>query len=103
MHLLRRLREYHARRPLPQPVSYTHLEVNKRQCVRVFMADVKGDLSGLAAPGSMTPRLESRLQALGVTEFAPAKCPVTFWDVFGAQGHPVRATISDMGLSLIHI
>ena len=69
--------------------------------VPVFMADVKGDLSGLAAPGSLTPRLESRLQALGVTDFAPAKCPVTFWDVFGAQGHPVRATISDMGPVLL--
>ncbi|SBT09291.1 putative ATPase [Candidatus Accumulibacter aalborgensis] len=69
--------------------------------VPVFMADVKGDLSGLAAVGSLTPRLESRLQALRVTDFAPAKCPVTFWDVFGAQGHPVRTTISDMGPVLL--
>ncbi len=69
--------------------------------VPVFMADVKGDLSGLAAAGSLTPKLQSRLQALGVQDYAPAKCPVTFWDVFGEQGHPVRATISDMGPMLL--
>ncbi len=69
--------------------------------VPVFMADVKGDLSGLAAPGVLTPKLQSRLQALGVADYAPAKCPVTFWDVFGEQGHPVRATISDMGPVLL--
>ncbi|MCM8593790.1 helicase HerA-like domain-containing protein [Accumulibacter sp.] len=69
--------------------------------VPVFMADVKGDLSGLAAPGTLTPKLQQRLEALGVHDFAPAKCPVVFWDVFGAQGHPVRATISDMGPVLL--
>ncbi len=69
--------------------------------VPVFMADVKGDLSGLAAPGSLTPKLQARLDALGVTDYAPAKCPVTFWDVFGADGHPVRATVSDMGPVLL--
>ncbi len=69
--------------------------------VPVFMADVKGDLSGLAAVGSLTPKMEARLAGLGVKDFAPAKCPVTFWDVFGAQGHPVRATISDMGPVLL--
>jgi len=69
--------------------------------VPVFMADVKGDLSGLAAPGSVTPKMEARLAALGIKDFAPAKCPVAFWDVTGAQGHPVRATISDMGPILL--
>jgi len=69
--------------------------------VPVFMADVKGDLSGLASVGSLTPKMEARLAALGVKDFAPAKCPVAFWDVFGAQGHPVRATISDMGPVLL--
>ncbi|HNC51043.1 MAG TPA: DUF853 family protein [Accumulibacter sp.] len=69
--------------------------------VPVFLADVKGDLSGLAAPGGLTTKLQSRLQALAVHDFAPAKCPVTFWDVFGEQGHPVRATISDMGPLLL--
>ncbi len=69
--------------------------------VPVFMADVKGDLSGLAAPGSLTARLQARLESLGVADYTPARCPVLFWDVFGAQGHPVRATISDMGPVLL--
>ena len=69
--------------------------------VPVFMADVKGDLSGLASAGSVTPKFEARLTSLGVTDFAPAKCPTAFWDVSGAQGHPVRATISDMGPVLL--
>jgi DNA helicase HerA-like ATPase len=69
--------------------------------VPVFMADVKGDLSGLAAAGSLTPRMQARLDALAIDDWAPASCPVTFWDVFGAQGHPVRATVSDMGPVLL--
>ena len=69
--------------------------------VPVFMADVKGDLSGLAAHGSVSPKLEARLTALGIADFAPAKCPTAFWDVSGEQGHPVRATISDMGPVLL--
>ena len=69
--------------------------------VPVFMADVKGDLAGLAVTGSLTPKLEARLASLGVTDFVPAKFPATFWDVSGEQGHPVRATISDMGPVLL--
>jgi DNA helicase HerA-like ATPase len=69
--------------------------------VPVFMADVKGDLSGLASIGSVTPKMEARLAALGIKDFSPAKCPVAFWDVTGAQGHPVRATMSDMGPILL--
>ena len=69
--------------------------------VPVFMADVKGDLSGLAAAGVESPKLAERLKSLGVTDWAPAKFPATFWDVFGAAGHPVRATISDMGPILL--
>jgi len=69
--------------------------------VPVFMADVKGDLSGLAAAGSLTPKLQERLDALGVEDHVPAGCPVVYWDVFGEQGHPVRATISDMGPVLL--
>ena len=69
--------------------------------VPVFMADVKGDLSGLASAGSLSPKMEARLAALGIKDFAPAKCPVVFWDVTGKQGHPVRATISDMGPVLL--
>lgn len=69
--------------------------------VPVFMADVKGDLSGLAAAGSVTSKMEARLASLEIKDFAPAKCPVAFWDVTGKQGHPVRATISDMGPILL--
>ena len=69
--------------------------------VPVFMADVKGDLSGLAAPGIESVRLKQRLESLGVSDWAPAKFPATFWDVSGEQGHPVRTTISDMGPILL--
>ena len=69
--------------------------------VPVFMADVKGDLSGMAKPGALSDKMASRLQALGVEAPQWAGCPVTFWDVFGEQGHPVRATISDLGPLLL--
>lgn len=69
--------------------------------VPVFMADVKGDLSGLAAPGEPSEKLSRRLDTLGVTDWQPSPCPVVFWDVLGQQGHPVRATISDMGPLLL--
>ncbi len=65
--------------------------------VPVFLADVKGDLSGLSQPGSPTPRIAERLNLLKITDHAFGGCPVTFWDVFGQQGHPVRATVSEMG------
>jgi DNA helicase HerA-like ATPase len=65
--------------------------------VPVFMADVKGDLSGMAQPGGDNPKVMERVQQLGLDDFAPAACPVTYWDVLGTQGHPVRATVSDMG------
>jgi len=65
--------------------------------VPVFMADVKGDLSGLGKAGSASPKARERLAQLGLPEPAWAAAPVAFWDVFGEQGHPVRATISDMG------
>jgi DNA helicase HerA-like ATPase len=65
--------------------------------VPVLMADVKGDLSGLAKPGTDHPKISERVQRLGLKEFAFSASPVTFWDVFGEQGHPLRATVSDMG------
>jgi DNA helicase HerA-like ATPase len=65
--------------------------------VPVFTADVKGDLSGIAAPGALTPKMAQRLQLVGAGEPVWRACPVEFWDVFGEAGHPVRATISDMG------
>ena len=69
--------------------------------VPVFMADVKGDLSGLAQAGAMTGRTKERLDLLGIANFAFAAAPVVFWDVFGKSGHPVRATISEMGPLLL--
>ncbi len=67
----------------------------------VFMADIKGDLTGVAQPGTPAPKLMERLQTLGVPAPAWRGSPVVLWDVFGEQGHPVRATISDMGPLLL--
>ena len=64
--------------------------------VSVFAADVKGDLSGISQPGDSKPPFVKRAQELGLT-YTPDNFPVVFWDVFGEQGHPVRATISEMG------
>ena len=69
--------------------------------VPVFMADVKGDLSGIAAAGAMSPKLAERLKATGLEAPAFAASPVAFWDVFGKRGVPVRATISDLGPLLL--
>jgi len=68
--------------------------------VPVFMADVKGDLSGLAKAGGANPKVAERLKALKLTPSSEA-CPVLFWDVYGTSGHPVRATVSDMGPLLL--
>jgi uncharacterized protein len=65
--------------------------------VPVFMADVKGDLSGLSQAGTEKPKITERIRLLGLRDFAFMSSPVAFWDVFGDQGHPVRATVSDMG------
>ena len=69
--------------------------------VPVFLADVKGDLSGIGKAGAAGEKLAARLAKLGLPTPAWGACPVTPWDVFGEQGHPVRATISDMGPVLI--
>lgn len=69
--------------------------------VPVFMADVKGDLSGLAKPGSPTPRVQERIAQLKLDDPKWEGCPVTFWDVFGEKGHPVRATVADLGPLLL--
>jgi DNA helicase HerA-like ATPase len=76
-------------------------ECLSRSGVPVFMADVKGDLAGLSQKGEAKPKIEERIQQLGVTDFSYAACPVVFWDAFGSQGHPVRATISEMGPLLL--
>jgi len=72
-----------------------------RAGVPVFMADVKGDLSGIALAGGDRPEPAARAQLLGMGEFAVEGCPTVFWDVFGQQGHPVRATVSEMGPLLL--
>jgi len=69
--------------------------------VPVFMADVKGDLSGMAKPGGDKPEFVARAKQLAVADFGFDACPTTFWDVFGQLGHPVRATVSEMGPLLL--
>jgi uncharacterized protein len=70
--------------------------------VPIFLADVKGDLAGISQPGSAAnAKVTERVTQLGLSDFAFAGCPTVFWDVFGEQGHPVRATISDMGPVLL--
>ncbi|MEQ8161950.1 MAG: helicase HerA-like domain-containing protein [Smithellaceae bacterium] len=69
--------------------------------VPVFMADVKGDLSGIGAAGVAAEKMLKRLESIGVKDFQPRANTAVFWDVFGESGHPVRATISDMGPLLL--
>jgi DNA helicase HerA-like ATPase len=69
--------------------------------VPVFMADVKGDLTGISQKGAIGGKLAATLKERGIEPPEPAACPVTLWDVFGDQGHPVRATVSDMGPLLL--
>jgi DNA helicase HerA-like ATPase len=69
--------------------------------VPVFAADVKGDLSGIAKPGKDNPKIKARVSQLNLSDFRFEGCPVTFWDVFGEQGHPIRATVSEMGPLLL--
>ena len=69
--------------------------------VPVFMADVKGDLTGISQTGKLGEKIAAVLKERGLEPPAPTKCPTTLWDVFGEQGHPVRATVSDMGPLLL--
>jgi DNA helicase HerA-like ATPase len=69
--------------------------------VPVFLADVKGDLSGISQPGTEKPFIKQRIESLELKDFHYGASPVMFWDVFGEQGHPVRATISEMGPLLL--
>jgi hypothetical protein len=69
--------------------------------VPVFMADVKGDLSGIVRPGGDHPKVAERVKSLGLEGFNYAGYPVAFWDVFGGKGHPIRATVSEMGPLLL--
>ncbi len=69
--------------------------------VPVFLADIKGDLSGLAKPGKPHKKIDERLSLIGIDDYTVAGCPVVFWDVFGKKGLPVRTTISEVGPLLL--
>jgi DNA double-strand break repair helicase HerA and related ATPase len=69
--------------------------------VPVFMADVKGDLAGISMAGSPNPKLEERAAAVGLSDYVLRGCPTVFWDLLGAQGHPIRTTVSEMGPLLL--
>jgi DNA helicase HerA-like ATPase len=69
--------------------------------VPVFMADVKGDVAGLAMPGIGDERIQQRVAQIGLKDWAPEANPVVFWDLYGKAGHPVRMTVSEIGPSLL--
>lgn len=69
--------------------------------VPVFMADVKGDLTGVAQEGEPSEKLLARLKNIGITDWQPHANPVVLWDIFGEKGHPLRATVSDLGPLLL--
>ena len=72
-----------------------------RMGVPVFMADVKGDVAGLAAAGDGSERVMQRAKDIGIADYAPGANPVIFWDLYGKLGHPVRTTVSEMGPTLL--
>lgn len=69
--------------------------------VPVFLADIKGDLSGLSQAGTPNPKVDERVRAIGMDHFTPRGFPIAFWDVFGQQGTPVRASLTEMGPQLL--
>lgn len=69
--------------------------------VPVFMADVKGDVAGLALPGAGDAKVQQRVAQIGLEEYKPEANPVVFWDLYGTSGHPVRTTISELGPTLL--
>ncbi len=76
-------------------------EAFSRMGVPVFMADVKGDVSGLALPGTPNDKIKERAAQIGMSGYTQEASPVVFWDLYGKAGHPVRATVSEMGPSLL--
>src|SRR5918999_3385751 len=85
-----------------QPVSLMVLaEGFSRLGVPVFIPDVKGDVAGLAMPGSGGPKIQERVRAIGLDGYSPEPNPVVFWDLYGISGHPVRTTISELGPTLL--
>lgn len=79
----------------------TIAEQFSRLGVPVFMADVKGDLSGICCEGGGNAKVDERVKQLKLADYAPEAYPVTFWDIYGELGHPVRTTISEMGPLLL--
>jgi DNA helicase HerA-like ATPase len=69
--------------------------------VPVFLADVKGDLAGLSQAIAPHPKIDERLEKIGIDEFAPTNWPIVFWDIFGDRGHPIRTTVTEMGPLLL--
>ena len=69
--------------------------------VPVFMADVKGDISGMSQPGKPHPKVDERVQKIGIQDYSQRGYPVSFWDLFGKKGTPVRSTITEMGPQLL--
>ncbi len=72
-----------------------------RMGVPVFLADVKGDVSGISQPGKPHPKVEERFEKMAIANYQWAGAPTIFWDLFGKKGHPIRATVSDMGPVLL--
>jgi DNA double-strand break repair helicase HerA and related ATPase len=69
--------------------------------VPVFMADVKGDVAGLSQPATLNPKIQERVAQIGIPGYGPEASPVLFWDLYGKTGHPVRATLSEVGPTLL--
>ncbi|MEM9604467.1 MAG: helicase HerA-like domain-containing protein [Pseudomonadota bacterium] len=69
--------------------------------VPVFLTDVKGDMTGISQPGSPHPKVSERIETIGITDFEFSGSPTVLWDLFGEQGHPIRATVADMGPTLL--
>ncbi|HSL70230.1 MAG TPA: helicase HerA-like domain-containing protein, partial [Longimicrobiales bacterium] len=69
--------------------------------VPVFIADVKGDVGGLALPGTPHEKIQKRVTQIGIDGYTHEGSPVIFWDLYGKAGHPVRSTVSEMGPSLL--
>src|SRR5690606_20389924 len=72
-----------------------------RRGVPVFIADVKGDIAGLAVAGTLNEKPPRRVEQIGIPDCRPEASPVMFWDVFGKSGHPVRTTVSEIGPDLL--
>jgi len=69
--------------------------------VPVFLADVKGDISGIGKPAKPHPKIDERIETIGINDYKMQACPAVFWDLFGEKGHPIRTTVSEIGPLLL--